>query len=269
MARDRSPKSRGALIPSSKSCDVIFLKSKDEIEIMRRGGAIVAEVLHCLEELIKPGITTGELDKIAEDMIRSQGAAPTFVGYQGYTKTLCTSVNDQVVHGIPGKQILKEGDIIGVDCGVTWQGFVADHAKTFCVGKVSEEKQKLVEVTRQGLQAGIDAFQAGHRVGDISTAVQKVGETHGYGIVKDFVGHGVGRRMHEEPQVPNFGEARTGIRLKPGLVLAIEPMFNLGTGEVLVLEDGWTVVTKDHRASAHFEHSVALTEEGTVILTRA
>lgn len=246
---------------------MIFLKSKDEIQIMREGGAIVAELLLRIEEMIKPGVTTGDLDRMAEEFIRSRGAVPTFIAYQGYPKTLCTSINEEVVHGIPGKKILKEGDIIGVDCGVTWKAFVADHAKTFCVGQVSEEKRKLISVTQEALKAGIAAFQLGNRVGDISAAVQEVADRHVYGIVKDFVGHGVGRRMHEEPQVPNFGQKKTGPRLKLGMVLAIEPMLNLGTGEVKVLDDGWTVVTKDGRHSAHFEHTIALTEAGAEILT--
>ena len=247
---------------------MIFIKSKDEIQIMREAGAIVAELMLRLEEMIRQGVTTGDLDRMAEKFIRSRGAAPTFIGYQGYPKTLCTSINEEVVHGIPGPKMLREGDVIGVDCGVTWKGFVADHAKTFCVGQVPDEKRKLIKVTGEALYAGIAAFQAGHRVGDISSAVQEVAENHGYGIVKDFVGHGVGRRMHEEPQVPNFGEKKTGPRLKSGMVLAIEPMFNLGTGEVKILGDAWTVVTKDDRCSAHFEHTIALTEAGTEILTR-
>jgi methionyl aminopeptidase len=248
---------------------VIFLKSKDEIEIMRRAGAIAAEVLLKLESHVRPGVTTEDLDRIAEEHIRGHGAIPTFVGYQGYPKTLCTSINEEVVHGIPSaKRILKEGDIIGIDCGVTFQGFVGDHAKTFCVGSVSEEKINLVMSTAQALEEGIRQVAANHRVGDVSSTIQSVADRCGYGIVKDFVGHGIGRKMHEEPQVPNFGTAGTGPRLKAGMVLAIEPMFNLGTGEVKVLGDGWTVVTKDRKASAHFEHTVALTEEGPVVLTR-
>lgn len=247
---------------------MIFLKSKVEIQIMREAGRMVAELLLYLEEFIKPGITTLKLDQLAEAFIRDRNAIPTFIGYQNYPKTLCTSINEQVVHGIPGHRVLHEGDIIGVDCGITWKGFVADHAKTFCVGNVNPSKQKLLEKTSEALSSGVCAFQAGNRVGDISFAVQSVADSYHYGIVKDFVGHGVGRRMHEEPQVPNFGERHSGPRLKVGMVLAIEPMFNLGTGEVRVLKDGWTVVTKDDQCSAHFEHTIALLESGPEILTK-
>lgn len=248
---------------------MIFLKSKDEVEIMRRAGAIAAEVLLKLEDHVRPGVTTEDLDRLASEHIRGSGAIPTFVGYQGYPKTLCTSINEEVVHGIPSpKRVLKEGDVIGIDCGVTFQGFVGDHAKTFCVGAVSEDKINLVTVTAQALEDGVRQVLPGNRVGDVSFAIQSVADRCGYGIVKDFVGHGIGRKMHEEPQVPNFGTAGTGPRLKVGMVLAIEPMFNLGTGEVKVLGDGWTVVTKDRMVSAHFEHTVALTGEGPVVLTR-
>lgn len=248
---------------------MIVLKSNEEIEIMRRAGAVAAEVLLKLEENIKPGVSTLDLDRIAEEFIRSRGATPTFIGYQGYPKTLCTSINEEVVHGIPSsKRILQAGDVIGVDCGVTLQGFVGDHAKTFSVGEVSAEKAKLLQVTEEALFSGIAQIHMGQRIGDISAAVESVARRHGYGVVKDFVGHGIGRKMHEEPQVPNFGVAGTGPRMKAGLVLAIEPMFNLGTGEVKVLGDGWTVVTQDKRCSAHFEHTIALTPTGSVILTQ-
>lgn len=247
---------------------MIFLKSKEEIEIMRQGGAIVAEVLFKLEEALGPGISTEDLDRLAEEYIRSKGAVPTFIGYQGYPKTLCTSINEEVVHGIPNKsRILKNGDVIGIDCGVTYKGFVADHAKTFCVGEVSPENSELVQTAEEALYKGIEQIKTGNRIGDIGACVQSVADQKGYGIVKDFVGHGVGRKMHEEPQVPNFGTPGTGPRIKVGMVLAIEPMFNLGTGEVKVLKDGWTVVTKDKKCSAHFEHTIALTDQGYSILT--
>ncbi len=246
---------------------MIFLKSKEEIEIMRQAGRIVAEVLLKLEEWVRPGITTAELDKVAEQHIRKAGAVPTFIGYQNYPKSLCTSVNEEVVHGIPGARVLGEGDIIGIDCGVTFKGYVADHAKTFAVGKINADKQKLIDVTRSSLDVGIAEFSEGKRIGDIGYAVSKIADTHKYGVVRDFVGHGVGRKMHEEPQVPNFGTQGTGPRIKVGMVIAIEPMFNLGTHEVKVLKDGWTVVTKDGRESAHFEHTIALTENGPQILT--
>lgn len=246
---------------------MIFLKSKDEIQIMRKVGGIVAEVLTRLAEEMKPGMTTDDLDQLAEQWIREKGAVPTFIGYQGYPKSLCVSINEEVVHGIPGNRVIKDGDVVSIDCGVTYEGFVGDHARTFCVGQVDADRKALVQKTEQSLHAGISAFQVGNRIGDIGAAVEAVAKTKGYGVVKDFVGHGVGRRMHEEPQVPNFGQPGTGPRLKPGLVLAIEPMFNLGTEKVKVLEDQWTVVTVDGQHSAHFEHTIALTEEGPQILT--
>lgn len=236
---------------------------------MRQAGAIAAHVLLKLSDQVKPGVSTEDLDRIAEEMIRAAGAIPTFIGYQGYPKTLCTSINEEVVHGIPSrKRILKEGDLIGIDCGVTYKGFVGDHAKTFAVGTADAQKVKLLTVAEEALEAGIQALKIGNRVGDISAAVQTVADRHHYGIVKDFVGHGIGRKMHEEPQVPNFGEVETGPRLKVGMVLAIEPMFNLGTGDVKVLEDGWTVVTRDGKCSVHFEHTIALTPSGPLVLTR-
>lgn len=247
---------------------MIFLKSKDEIEIMRQGGAIVAEVLLKLEEALSPGMTTEDLDKMAFEWIKKAGGTPTFIGYQGYPKTLCTSVNEEVVHGIPNTaKVLNEGDIVGIDCGVTFKGFVADHAKTLAVGAISEQNQTLIDDTRTALQKGIEQFEVGKRIGDIGHAVQSFAEPKGYGIVRDFVGHGVGRKMHEEPQVPNFGTPGTGTRIKVGMVLAIEPMLNLGTHEVKVLKDGWTVITKDRKNAAHFEHSLAMTESGPILLT--
>ena len=246
---------------------MIILKSHHDIQKMRVAGRIVAEVLLKLREKLKPGVTTNELDCLAEAHIRKSGGIPTFIGYQGYPKTLCTSVNAEVVHGIPGSYVLREGDIIGIDCGVTHSGFVADAAETMPIGVISDADVKLIETTRQAMYEGIKAFAEGNRVGDISWGIQEMAEKNRYGVVKDFVGHGVGQKMHEEPQVPNFGRPATGPRLKAGMVLAIEPMFNLGTGDVKVLSDGWTVVTKDGRNSAHFEHTIALTENGTEILT--
>lgn len=234
---------------------------------MREAGAIVAEILVRLEDALQIGTTTLALDQLAEKWIRAAGATPTFIGYNGYKHSLCVSVNAEVVHGIPREKIIRDGDLVSIDCGVTWKGFVADHAKTFCVGKVDAVRQQLVANAELSLHQGIAAMIEGNRVGDIGAAVEAVAIEHGYGVVKDFVGHGVGRRMHEEPQVPNFGKPATGPRLKPGMVLAIEPMFNLGTGDVKVLADGWTVVTKDGKPSAHFEHTIALTENGPEILT--
>ncbi|OVE80679.1 type I methionyl aminopeptidase [bacterium K02(2017)] len=246
---------------------MIFLKSNDEIQIMRRAGALVAEVLLKLKDEVKPGISTLELDQIAEEHIRKNGAVPTFIGYQGYTKSLCTSINEEVVHGIPGDKKVSSGDIIGIDCAVTLNGYVADHAITFPVGEVTEDKLKLIQITKDGLDAGIAAFKLNNRIGDVGNAVQKKAKPHHYGVVRDFVGHGVGRKMHEEPQVPNFGKPGIGPRIKNGMVIAIEPMFNLGTHEVQVLNDGWTVVTKDNKDSAHFEHTIALSDKGPVLLT--
>lgn len=235
---------------------------------MRRAGNIVAEVLLKLKDDIKPGISTNDLDRIAHEYIKKAGAVPTFIGYQGYPKTLCTSINEEVVHGIPAEhRVLKEGDIIGIDCGVTLDGFVADHAVTFPVGNISEEKKRLLEITKRALDAGLEAFKLGSRIGDIGHAVQTVAAEGPYGVVRDFVGHGIGRKMHEEPQVPNFGKIGVGPRIKKGMVIAIEPMFNLGTHEVRVLKDGWTVVTKDLKMSAHYEHTIAMDEEGPVLIT--
>lgn len=234
---------------------------------MRRSNQIVAQVLLKLKEIVAPGMTTDDLDKIAEEKIRKMGGIPTFIGYRGFPKSICTSVNEEVVHGIPGRKILKEGDIIGIDCGVTLDGFVGDSAITVPVGKVSAEAIKLMQVTDECLQKGIDCVREGMRIGDIGFAVATYAEGHGYSVVRDFVGHGIGRQMHEEPQVPNYGKPGMGPRIKIGMVLAIEPMVNVGTHDVEVLKDGWTVVTKDRKLSAHFEHSIACTENGPVVLS--
>ncbi|MBX7148374.1 type I methionyl aminopeptidase [bacterium] len=247
---------------------MIILKSPDEIEKMAKANRIVATVLLKLKEMVSPGITTDDLDKVANETIKKMGGIPTFVGYRGYPKSLCTSVNEEVVHGIPGKKVLNEGDIIGIDCGATYEGFVGDSAVTVGVGKVSAEAQKLMDVTRVSLDLGIEQVVAGNRIGDIGHAVQQYAEAHGYSVVRDFVGHGIGRQMHEEPQVPNYGEKGTGPRIKVGMVLAIEPMINMGVAEVEVLKDDWTVVTKDRKWSAHFEHSIACTEKGPWILSK-
>lgn len=248
---------------------MIFLKSHDEIEVMRQAGKIVAEVIETVVGKLKEGISTAQLDQIAETLIRQRGAIPTFIGYQGYKKSLCTSVNQEVVHGIPGEKILHNGDIIGIDCGVTWRGFVADSARTVVVGSSTDRSVlDLLEHTERSLFEGVKNFQEGNRIGDIGFAIEAVAKQYSYGVVKDFVGHGIGRKMHEEPQVPNFGKPATGPRIKRGMVLAIEPMFNLGTGDVKVLQDGWTVVTKDGKWSAHFEHTVALTDNGPEVLTK-
>jgi methionyl aminopeptidase len=246
---------------------MIIRKSSREIEKMRDAGRVVAEALTLLIKVVRPGITLLELDTIAERHIRSRGAVPTFKGYRGFPATLCVSANEQVVHGIPSARVLVEGDIISIDCGATLDGYVGDSAITLPVGEVSPAIQNLLRVTEESLYRGIDAAVVGARLHDISYAIQRHIEPHGFGIVREYCGHGVGRRLHEAPQIPNYGEPGTGPKLKSGWCLALEPMVNLGTHEVVTLNDGWTVVTKDHRPSAHFEHSIAITDEGPVILT--
>lgn len=247
---------------------MIVLRSNDEIQIMRQAGAIVAEVLLKLKEWVHPGVTTGELDRMASEWITKAGGQATFLGYRGYPKTLCTSLNEEIVHGIPGHRVLQAGDILSVDCGVTFNSYIADAARTYPVGEISAEKENLLLVTEQALHAGIEAYREGNRLGDVGHAIEQKAKAAGYGVVQDFVGHGVGQKLHEEPQVPNFGNPGTGPRIKRGMVVAIEPMFNLGTYRTEVLKDGWTVVTKDRKPSAHFEHTVVVTEKGTEILTK-
>jgi len=245
---------------------VITLRSSHELAKLEKASQVVLETLDKVEAAVVPGVTTSELDRIAEEEIRRRGAVPAFLGYRGYPKTLCTSVNDEVVHGIPGKRSLKEGDIIGVDCGAIVDGYYGDAARTIPVGRVDPERRELLAVTRQALHAGIAAAAAGARVSDIGAAIELLAIPHGYGVVRDFVGHGVGTALHEEPQVPNYGPGGRGAVLKPGMVIAIEPMFNLGRAEVRVERDGWTVRTRDGSASAHFEHTVAIGTAGGVVL---
>jgi methionyl aminopeptidase len=247
---------------------MIILKSRAEIEKMRAANLIVRDVMNHLSEKICAGVTTIELDKIAADLIRGKGAKPAFLGYRGYSHTLCTSVNEEVVHGIPGKRALKDGDIIGVDCGVFYNGFYGDSAKTFAVGNVSVEAEKLLKVTEESLYIGIEKARVGNRLFDISAAIQKHVEASGFSVVRDFVGHGIGTSLHEDPQIPNFGEPGTGIKLREGMVLAFEPMVNIGGWKIKVLDDKWTVVTLDGSLSAHFEHSVAILMDGPYILSR-
>lgn len=247
---------------------MIILKSRDEIENLRKSNRIVAEVMEQVAQLIKPGVTTAELDRVAEREIRKRDALPAFKGYQGYQHTLCISVNEEVVHGIPGDRELKEGDIIGIDCGVLFEGFYGDHAWTYPVGKVDEKAARLIDVARQALKRGIEAALVDNRLFDISAEIQECAESNGFSVVRDYVGHGIGRSLHEEPQVPNFGVRGTGMRLRSGLVLALEPMINEGGHEVETLEDGWTVVTRDRKRSAHVEHTIAVTENGPEILSR-
>jgi methionyl aminopeptidase len=245
---------------------LITIRSQEELQRLEEASRVVLETLDVVEQALAPGLTTEELDRIAEAEIRRRGAKPAFVGYRGYPKTLCTSVNDEVVHGIPGSRVLSEGDVVGIDCGAVVGGYYGDAARTLPVGRIEAEKGKLLEATRRALFAGIAAARAGGRVSDIGAAVEAVALVHGYGVVRDFVGHGVGTALHEEPQIPNYGPAGRGSLLKAGMVLAIEPMFNLGRAEVAVDQDGWTVRTRDRSTSAHFEYTIAIRPEGAVIL---
>lgn len=246
---------------------MITIKSAREIELMRRSGKITATTLTRLIEAAKPGVTTAELDRIAEDSIRSLGGVPTFKGYNGYPASICTSVNDEVVHAIPGPYVLRDGDLLSLDIGTTLEGYVSDSAVTVALGEVSESGRKLLRVTQECLMLAIAQMRAGNRLGDIGSAVQKHAEKNGFGVVRELVGHGIGTKMHEEPQVPNYGKAGSGIELRNGLVLAIEPMITEGSWRVRTLEDGWTVVTEDGKLAAHFEHTIAITDEGPRILT--
>lgn len=234
---------------------------------MRRAGLIVAETLRDLRKMIEPGVSTRELDAYAEKKIRSAGAYPTFKGYRGFPGSICASVNDEVVHGIPSERKLREGDIIKIDCGATLDNFIGDAAITVPVGKVSPEVESLLQVTRESLFKAVEKMVPGNRLFDVSFAVQEYVEERGYTVVREFCGHGVGQRMHEDPQVPNYGRPGTGPRLKEGWVLAIEPMVNQGAHEINILSDGWTVKTKDGQVSSHFEHTIAVTEDGPVVLT--
>lgn len=245
----------------------IILRLPDEIEKARASNRIVAEVLSRLRERIKPGVKTKDLDKFAEEIAEKRGAQPAFKGYRGYPHSLCISINEEVVHGMPSKRVLQEGDIVSLDFGIYYQGFYGDSAITLPVGKVSEKALRLMQVTERSLYAGIEQARTGNRLGDISAAVQTVVEDAGFSVVRDFVGHGIGRNLHEEPQIPNFGKKGRGIELKSGMILAIEPMVNEGEYKVRVLADGWTVVTRDGSLSAHFEHSVVITDNGPDILS--
>lgn len=238
---------------------MIKYKTNDEIELIRKSSLLVSKTLAYLAGLIKPGITTLQLDAMAEEFIRDHGAIPTFKGYNGFTGTLCTSINDVVVHGIPSGQLIQNGDVVSLDCGVFMNGFHGDSAYSFLVGEVSEAVAKLSEITKEALQQGINVAVAGNRIGDIGYAIQHFAETtHGYGIVRELVGHGIGKDLHEEPEVPNFGSRGKGIKLQEGLVIAIEPMVNMGTYKVVQERDGWTIKTKDGKPSMHYEHTLAV-----------
>lgn len=247
---------------------MIELKSKREIELMKAAGEIVALVHQTLKEVIEPGMSTLEMDRVAEKIIHSNHATPSFKGYNGFPASICASINEEVVHGIPSrKRIVKEGDIVSVDVGAIYQGYHGDGAVTIPVGKILPSTQNLLDVTQKSLMKGIEKALLHNRLTDISHAVQMYAESCGFSVVRDYVGHGIGREMHEAPQIPNFGPSGHGPKLKTGMVLAIEPMVNIGTYEVETLKNGWTVVTKDHSLSAHFEHTVAITENGPEILT--
>jgi methionyl aminopeptidase len=247
----------------------MVLKTHGEIDLMDEANRIVHRVLDGIAERVQPGATTRELDRWAEATIREAGAVPAFLDYRGYPATLCTSINDVIVHGIPDERPLAEGDIVGVDCGVLYKGYYGDAARTFAVNEVGAEAQKLMKVTRDSLRLAVDQLHPGNRLSDIGHAVQAYVEKHGFSVVREFVGHGIGTSLHEDPQVPNFGDAGHGPRLKPGLVLAIEPMVNVGESGVKVDADGWTARTADGTLSAHFEYSVAVTESGPRILGQA
>ena len=247
---------------------MIIVKSPREIDLMRTASRIVAEIHERLREKLAPGMSTLDLDRMAEEWTREMGSVPAFKGYRGYEHTLCISVNEVVVHGIPSaRKIIKEGDIIGLDMGVIYKGWYGDAARTWPVGKVTEDATRLMQATEKSLMAGIEAVKPGAHVGDIGAAVQAVAEEAGYSIVRDFVGHGIGRKLHEDPQIPNYGKAGRGERLRAGMVLAIEPLVNAGKPDVYVAADGWTALTVDGSLSAHFEHTVAVTDDGHQILS--
>lgn len=248
---------------------MITIKSEREIALMREAGEIVAKAHEAVRLAIKPGVSTKDLDKIAYDVITSYGATPSFLNYEGYPASICASINEVVIHGIPsGHIILKDGDIISIDIGACYKGYHGDCAKTHCCGNVSEERRKLIEVTKQSLFEGLKFARPNNRLSDISHAIELYAKSFGYGIVRDFTGHGVGKHLHEDPAVPNYGEAGHGPILRKGMTLAIEPMINLGTYRVKILGDGWTTVTADHKASAHYEHSIVITDDGYEILTK-
>ena len=246
---------------------MIELKSVDEIEQMRRAGRVVAELLDYLPPLVAPGVTTKELDRKALEFIRSRGAEPAFLGYRGFPATICVSINDEVVHGIPGPRKMKPGDVVSIDVGAKVNGFYSDAAVTVAVGSLPPAARKLIDVTSESLKRALALAKPSSRLSDLSHAVQETVERAGFAVVRDFVGHGIGRALHEDPPIPNYGSPNQGPRLKAGMVLAIEPMVTMGSWEVEVLADGWTAVTKDHSLAAHFEHTVAVTERGPVVLT--
>ncbi len=247
---------------------MVIRKSDRELALMREAGRIVAITLAHLEESIKPGITTAEMDALAYEIVTKHGATPSFLGYRGFPASLCISINEELVHGLPGPRVLEEGDIVSMDFGAIYQGYHGDAAVTVAVGKISQETQRLVETTRGALEAAIAQARKGHYLGDISWAIQSYAESRGFSVVRQYVGHGIGRDMHEDPQIPNYGQPGRGILLKPGMTFALEPMVNIGSYLTRVLDDNWTVVTEDGELSAHFEHTIAITSGEPEILTR-
>lgn len=246
---------------------MIYYKTKEEIELIRESSLLVGKTIAEVAKEIKPGVTTLFLDSIAESFIKDNNAIPSFKGYGGFPNSLCISVNDVVVHGIPSKYVIKEGDIVSVDCGVFKNGFHGDSAYSFAVGEIGEDKSKLLKVTLESLYKGIEKVKAGNRMGDISFAIQDWAEQNGYGVVRELVGHGIGKDLHEKPEVPNYGKQGRGLKLMEGLVIAIEPMINMGTKNTVHENDGWTIRTQDRKASAHFEHTVAVTATGVDVLS--
>jgi len=247
---------------------LIPLKTDSEVELMRESALILRKALLTVGELVKPGITTAELDRTAEEFIRSNGGEPGFKGYQGFPATICASVNEEVVHGIPGPRELKEGDIIGIDCGVIKNGYYSDSTRSFAVGQISPEAERLMKTTKEALEIGVDKVRPGNKISDISHAIQMHAEGNGYSVVKQLTGHGVGRELHENPQIPNFGPPGKGPVIKTGMVFAIEPMLNEGTEDIMTLKDGWTIVTRDGRLSCHFEDTVVATDGKPEVLTK-
>lgn len=245
----------------------IKLKSAEEIKKMKEAGAIAGWVLKSLGEAAKPGITTEALDSIANDLIRGKGATPVFLGYRGYRHSICISVNEEIVHGLPGKRVLLEGDIVSIDVGTKKNGYCADTAATFGIGKISEKANKLISMTRIALEEGIKQARSGNHLGDISAAIEKVARDNDYSVVRDLYGHGIGRELHEDPLIPNYGQAGEGLELKPGMCLAIEPMFNVGSCKIRTLADGWTIVTADGELSSHYEHTIVITDGEAETLT--
>ncbi|MGB5684747.1 MAG: type I methionyl aminopeptidase [Candidatus Electrothrix sp.] len=247
----------------------IIVKTSEEIEVMRQANGIVADVLEMLQKEMRPGLTTRQMDRWAHDCCQDHGAQPAFLGYRGFPASLCVSINEQIVHGIPSKKIkVREGDIVSVDFGVIYNGFYGDSAVTIPVGTLTARKERLLQVTQEALERGIKQVQVGNRIADVSAAIQKHAEGNGFSVVRQFVGHGIGSSLHEAPEVPNYTQDQPSPRILEGMVLAIEPMINIGTAKVKVLKDGWTVITADKKPSAHFEHSVAATAEGPLVLSR-